>query len=119
MKTKLIQKLAGAALALVAAAPVAAKLNSCDGPIVFGTTVSETGPFSTLADRWRKLTEVFAEEVNRAGGVICPPVPAFYQRPEGLSDVVDHSVARVLDLFDIETAGALRRWQGLRITDPA
>jgi ABC-type branched-subunit amino acid transport system substrate-binding protein len=70
MKTKLIQKLAGAALARVAAAPVAAKLNSCDGPIVFGTTVSETGPFSTLADRWRKLTEVFAEEVNKAGGVM-------------------------------------------------
>jgi 4-hydroxy-3-polyprenylbenzoate decarboxylase/2,5-furandicarboxylate decarboxylase 2 len=57
--------------------------------------------------------------VTEMGGVICPPVPAFYQRPEGLSDVVDHSVARVLDLFDIETAGALHRWQGLRITDPA
>ena len=73
MKTDLLQKLAGAALAalaVVAAAPVAAKLNSCDGPIVFGTTVSETGPFSTLADRWRKLTEVFAEEVNKAGGVM-------------------------------------------------
>ncbi|CAN5781976.1 ABC transporter substrate-binding protein [soil metagenome] len=70
MKTKLLQKLAAAALAVVAAAPVAAKLNSCDGPIVFGTTVSETGPFSTLADRWRKLTEVFAEEVNKAGGVM-------------------------------------------------
>ena len=70
MKTNLLQKLVGAALAVVAAAPVAAKLNSCDGPIVFGTTVSETGPFSTLADRWRKLTEVFAEEVNKAGGVM-------------------------------------------------
>ncbi len=70
MKTNLLQKLAGAALAVVAAAPVAAKLNSCDGPIVFGTTVSETGPFSTLADRWRKMTEVFAEEVNKAGGVM-------------------------------------------------
>ena len=70
MKTNLLQKLAGAALAVVTAAPVAAKLNSCDGPIVFGTTVSETGPFSTLADRWRKLTEVFAEEVNKAGGVM-------------------------------------------------
>ena len=69
MKTHLLQKLAGAALAVVAAAPVAAKLNSCDGPIVFGTTVSETGPFSTLADRWRKMTEVFAEEVNKTGGV--------------------------------------------------
>lgn len=70
MKTNLLQKFAGAALALVAAAPVAAKLNSCDGPIVFGTTVSETGPFSTLADRWRKLTEVFADEVNKTGGVM-------------------------------------------------
>lgn len=70
MKTNLLKKLAGAALAVVAAAPVAAKLNSCDGPIVFGTTVSETGPFSTLADRWRKMTEVFAEEVNKAGGVM-------------------------------------------------
>lgn len=70
MKTNLLQKLAAAAMAVVAAAPVAAKLNSCDGPIVFGTTVSETGPFSTLADRWRKMTEVFAEEVNKAGGVM-------------------------------------------------
>ncbi len=57
--------------------------------------------------------------VTEMGGVICPPVPAFYQRPESLSDVVDHSVARVLDLFGIETATALRRWQGLRATDPA
>ena len=70
MQTNLLQKLAGAVLAVAAAAPVAAKLNSCDGPIVFGTTVSETGPFSTLADRWRKMTEVFAEEVNKAGGVM-------------------------------------------------
>jgi 4-hydroxy-3-polyprenylbenzoate decarboxylase len=46
-------------------------------------------------------------------------VPAFYQRPESLSDVVDHSALRVLDLFGIETPTALRRWQGLRVTDPA
>ena len=58
-----------AAAAALAAGPAAAKLNSCDGPIVFGTTISETGPFSTLADRWRKMTEVFAEEVNKAGGI--------------------------------------------------
>jgi polyprenyl P-hydroxybenzoate/phenylacrylic acid decarboxylase-like protein len=57
--------------------------------------------------------------VTEMGGVICPPVPAFYQRPESLSDVVDHSVARVLDLFGIEATTALRRWQGLRVTDPA
>ena len=56
---------------------------------------------------------------SEMGGVICPPVPAFYQRPDSLSDVVDHSVARVLDLFDIENPTALRRWQGLRVHDPA
>lgn len=46
-----------------------AKIGSCSDPIVFGTTISETGVFSSLADRWRKMTEVFAEEINKAGGV--------------------------------------------------
>lgn len=50
-------------------APAQAKLNSCEGPIVFGTTISLTGPFSTLADRWGKMTDVFAEEFNKDGGV--------------------------------------------------
>ncbi|MGH6609655.1 MAG: amino acid ABC transporter substrate-binding protein [Burkholderiaceae bacterium] len=53
----------------IAALPAQAKLNSCTDPIVLGTTISETGPFSTLADRWRRMTEVFAEEVNKGGGV--------------------------------------------------
>lgn len=58
------------ALALASVtAPAQAKLNSCEGPIVFGTTVSLTGPFSTLADRWGKMTEIFAEEFNKDGGV--------------------------------------------------
>ena len=56
--------------------------------------------------------------VTEMGGVICPPVPAFYQRPESLSDVVDHSAARVLDLFGIEATTALRRWQGLHVKNP-
>ena len=34
-----------------------AKIGSCNDPILLGTTISETGPFSTLADRWRKMTE--------------------------------------------------------------
>ena len=46
-----------------------AKLGSCNDPILLGTTISETGPFSTLADKWRKMTEVFAEEMNKTGGV--------------------------------------------------
>lgn len=66
---KIIALAAAAASTLLASLPATAKLNSCDGPIVFGTTLSETGPFSTLADRWRKMTEVFAEEVNKSGGI--------------------------------------------------
>lgn len=66
---KIIALAAAAASTLLASLPASAKLNSCDGPIVFGTTLSETGPFSTLADRWRKMTEVFAEEINKSGGI--------------------------------------------------
>ena len=43
------------------------------------------------------------------GAIIAPPVPAFYSRPQSIDALVDHSVARVLDLFDID-AGAVRRW---------
>lgn len=47
-----------------------AEIGSCNDPIVLGTTISETSPFSTNADRWRKMTEVFAEEFNKTGGVM-------------------------------------------------
>jgi len=40
--------------------------------------------------------------VTENGGIIAPPVPAFYTRPTQLSDVVDQTVGRVLDLFDLE-----------------
>lgn len=46
-----------------------AKIGSCEEPIVFGTTISETGPFSTLTTNWRAMTEAFANEVNQRGGV--------------------------------------------------
>jgi 4-hydroxy-3-polyprenylbenzoate decarboxylase len=38
--------------------------------------------------------------VTEMGAIVCPPVPAFYQRPQTVADIVDHSVARVLDLLD-------------------
>ena len=44
-----------------------------------------------------------------AGAVIAPPVPAFYNKPETLDDIVDHTVGRVLDLFDLDT-GTVKRW---------
>lgn len=46
------------------------------------------------------------------GAIVYPPVPAFYARPESLEQMVDHTLGRVLDLFDIPT-GAVSRWQGL------
>lgn len=46
----------------------------------------------------------------RIGAVICPPVPAFYARPQSVEEMVDHTLGRVLDLFDIE-ANAVRRWK--------
>lgn len=48
--------------------------------------------------------------VTEMGAVIYPPVPAFYARPETLDDMVDQSVGRALDLFDIDT-GSVRRWR--------
>lgn len=46
---------------------------------------------------------------TEAGAIVMPPVPAFYARPRSLDEMVDHTVGRALDLFDIET-GAVRRW---------
>jgi 4-hydroxy-3-polyprenylbenzoate decarboxylase len=40
-------------------------------------------------------------------------VPAFYARPDSIADMVDHTLARVLELFDIDT-GKIRRWTGER-----
>jgi len=50
-------------------------------------------------------------QVTEMGGVIFPPVPAFYAQPNSIEDLVDHSVGRVLDLFGIET-DILKRWKG-------
>jgi len=48
---------------------------------------------------------------TRAGAVILPPVPAFYQLPRTVDDLVNHTVERVLDQLDIEIPGA-HRWAG-------
>jgi 4-hydroxy-3-polyprenylbenzoate decarboxylase len=43
------------------------------------------------------------------GAIIAPPVPAFYSKPKSLDDIVNHTVGRVLDLFDLDT-GQVKRW---------
>lgn len=52
-------------------------------------------------------------KLSRAGVAICPPVPAFYNKPQTIDDIVIHSITRVLDLFDIDTK-AIKRWEGLK-----
>jgi flavin prenyltransferase len=44
------------------------------------------------------------------GAIIVPPVPAFYPRPKTVDDIVNHTVGRCLDLFDIDV-GMVRRWR--------
>lgn len=51
--------------------------------------------------------------VTEMGGIILPPVPAFYTRPESVDDIVNHTVGRVLDLFGVEHAGLVKRWEGI------
>lgn len=43
------------------------------------------------------------------GAIIAPPVPAFYNRPKTLEEMIDHTLGRVLDLFGLDT-GRVRRW---------
>lgn len=53
--------------------------------------------------------------VTEAGGIVFPPTPAFYAGIQSVGDMVDQTVARVLDLFDLQ-APLLRRWGGLAET---
>jgi polyprenyl P-hydroxybenzoate/phenylacrylic acid decarboxylase-like protein len=51
--------------------------------------------------------------VTEMGGIIFPPVPAYYSRPKSIDDLVAHTVGRVLDLFGIHSP-KLARWQGMK-----
>jgi len=52
------------------------------------------------------------------GAIIVPPVPAFYNFPKTLDDIVNHTVGRVLDLFHIDV-DIVKRWQGMQTTAKA
>lgn len=52
------------------------------------------------------------ERLAEIGAVIMPPVPAFYHRPRTIQDIVDHTVGKMLDMFDIEH-DLFQRWSGL------
>jgi 4-hydroxy-3-polyprenylbenzoate decarboxylase len=50
-------------------------------------------------------------KLTRMGAIVSPPVPAFYNRPRSIDDLVDHTVTRMLDLFGLHTADTAR-WDG-------
>lgn len=50
--------------------------------------------------------------VTEMGGIIHPPMPAFYTKPKTIEDIVDHSVSRALDSFGLD-APDMVRWQGM------
>ncbi len=56
--------------------------------------------------------------VTEMGGIVFPPLPAFYQKPQSLTEMVDQTVGRVLDLFGIEQSLA-PQWQGLKAGKPS
>lgn len=49
--------------------------------------------------------------VAELGAIVAPAMPAFYSRPRTVDDIVDHTVGRLLDLFDLD-AGIVKRWGG-------
>ena len=67
-----------------------------------------------LAVRETPLSDIHLEnmlKLSRMGAVMAPPMPAFYNHPQSVDDVIDHTVTRILDLFGIEVSGAVR-WSG-------
>ena len=52
------------------------------------------------------------QSVTEMGGIIYPPVPAFYCRPQSIEEMVDQTLRRVLDLFGIADEGIVR-WNGM------
>lgn len=68
-----------------------------------------------IAPREMPWTLVHLRNLTRlaeAGAHIAPPIPAWYQRPESLNDMVDFLVIRILDSLGYELGQQLRRWQG-------
>ena len=67
-----------------------------------------------LLPRESPFSEIHLENMlalSRMGAVIFPPIPAFYNHPQSVEDVIHHVVGRVLDQFGLDTPG-LARWSG-------
>ena len=68
-----------------------------------------------LVPRETPLSEIHLENMlalSRRGAQLMPPMPAFYNHPQSVDDIVDHITARILDQFDLP-APAAKRWEGI------
>jgi 4-hydroxy-3-polyprenylbenzoate decarboxylase len=67
-----------------------------------------------LVVREAPLSDIHLEnmlKLSRMGSVVLPPMPAFYNHPRTVEDVVEHTVSRVLDQFGLDVSG-VERWSG-------
>ncbi len=53
-------------------------------------------------------------EASQLGAIIAPPMPAFYNLPQSLDDIVNHTVGRIIDLLGMDS-GIVKRWEGLNV----
>lgn len=77
--------------------------------------VLKEGRKLVLVPRETPLSTIHLENLlalSRMGVAIVPPMPAWYNHPQSLDDIINHIVARVLDQFGLDARNA-RRWQGL------
>jgi 4-hydroxy-3-polyprenylbenzoate decarboxylase len=101
-------------------APCSAKTLGEIATGVCATLVSRAADV-TLKER-RRLVLLFRETplhlvhcrnmvtATEMGAIVMPPVPAFYPKPKTIDEMVDHTIGRVLDLFDIDS-GKVKRWK--------
>lgn len=52
-------------------------------------------------------------EATQMGAIVAPPLPAFYNKPQSIDDIINHTIGRLLDLFDIDT-NLVNRWNGAK-----
>jgi 4-hydroxy-3-polyprenylbenzoate decarboxylase len=101
-------------------APCSAKTLGEIATGVCATLVSRAADV-TLKER-RRLVLMFRETplhlghcrnmvtATEMGAIVMPPVPAFYPKPKTVEEIIDHTVGRALDLFDLD-AGTVKRWK--------
>lgn len=100
----------------------AVRIGYCDDLIARAADVTlKEGRKLVMVVRETPLSEIHLENMlflRQAGAVIFPPVPAFYTKPQGLADMVEQSVGRMLDCFSIHTDG-FKRWSGFERAKPS